>query len=38
MDLSYSDEEKAFRDEVRAFLEEKVTPGDARQGARQGRS
>jgi alkylation response protein AidB-like acyl-CoA dehydrogenase len=26
MDLSYSDEEKAFRDEVRAFLEEKVTP------------
>ena len=26
MDLSYSDEEKAFRDEVHAFLEEKVTP------------
>lgn len=26
MDLSYSDEEKAFRDEVRAFLAEKVTP------------
>ena len=26
MDLSYSDEEIAFRDEVRAFLEEKVTP------------
>ena len=26
MDLSYSDEEKAFRDEVRAFLKEKVTP------------
>ena len=26
MDLSYSDQEKAFRDEVRAFLEEKVTP------------
>ncbi len=26
MDLSYSDEEKAFRDEVRAFLDEKVTP------------
>ena len=25
MDLSYSDEEKAFRDEVRAFLDEKVT-------------
>ncbi|MGJ8596741.1 acyl-CoA dehydrogenase family protein [Sulfitobacter sp.] len=26
MDLSYSDEEIAFRDEVRAFLAEKVTP------------
>lgn len=25
MDLSYSDEEKAFREEVRAFLDEKVT-------------
>lgn len=26
MDLSYSDEEIAFRDEVRAFMKEKVTP------------
>ncbi|WP_299415654.1 acyl-CoA dehydrogenase family protein [uncultured Sulfitobacter sp.] len=26
MDLSYSDDEIAFRDEVRAFMEEKVTP------------
>ncbi len=26
MDLSYSDEEKAFRDEVCAFLDEKVSP------------
>jgi alkylation response protein AidB-like acyl-CoA dehydrogenase len=26
MDLSYSDDEKAFRDEVRAFMQEKVTP------------
>ena len=26
MDLSYSDEDKAFRDEVRAFMQEKVTP------------
>ena len=26
MDLSYSDDEKAFRDDVRAFMDEKVTP------------
>ncbi|MEQ6249935.1 acyl-CoA dehydrogenase family protein [Sulfitobacter sp. HNIBRBA3233] len=35
MDLSYSDEEKAFRDEVRAFLDEKL-PKDLQEKVRAG--
>ena len=33
MDLNYSKDDLAFRDEVRAFLSEKLTKGVIRKGA-----